>query len=438
MINSYAVYSDYIYYDSKVETNKYLLIEDSKIIGLYDKIDENIKVYRREKSAIFPGLYNTHTHLPMVYFRGLADDLELTDWLKHHIWPAENKWLSDEFVYDASMLAICELIRSGTVAANDMYFYSNKIADAIIESGIKGVVGMGVLDFPTKFAKSTEEYLKKVEKGIEKYANILSLKISISPHAPYTVSPDNFKKCINMAQKYDTLIHTHLSESAWEIEEIEKRYGKSPVFLMDEAGLFDTKSIVAHCVHLTDNEIELLGKKKVNISHCLESNMKLASGFSPVKKLLDAGANVSIGTDGAASNNDLDILAEMSTVAKFHKAYSSDATALNVEKVIDMATADAAKSIGFNNSGILKSGFDADFMVISLDNPHSTPLYNIKSHLVYSAKSSDVTDLFIMGKPVMLNKKLTTIDEKMVLEKAKYWTNKIKRYNHFLGEVDAL
>ncbi|MGA1862692.1 amidohydrolase family protein [Deferribacter thermophilus] len=426
-----AVYADFIYYDESFIKNSYLLIENSYIKGVSNEInkDEFDEIIIKENSIIFPGFINTHTHLPMVYFRGLADDLPLMDWLQNHIWPAENKWLNDEFVYDASLLAACELIRCGTICANDMYFYSDSIAKALSKAGIKVVVGAGVLDFPTKFAKNINEYLNKAQLLIDKYNDNELVKVAICPHAPYTVSPESYKKCISFAEKNNIILHTHLAETEWEIKEILNKYGKSPITLMNEVGMFDAKSIFAHMVHLNNKEIELIGKKSVNVSHCLESNLKLASGFAQVKAMLEAGANVSIGTDGAASNNDLDILAEASTVAKFHKALNNDATALNAKTVLDMLTINAAKGLYLDKMGKLKEGYYADFIVINLNKPHLQPMYNPISHLIYSAKSTDITDVFINGKHVLKDGVITTIDENEVIEKAKYWSNKIKNNN---------
>ncbi|KAA0257432.1 amidohydrolase family protein [Deferribacter autotrophicus] len=424
-----AIYAKYIYYDGKIVEDSYLLINDEKVEKVVKEIPENqkydYKIIERSNSAIFPGFINTHTHLPMVYFRGLADDLPLMEWLQKYIWPAENRWLSDEFVYDATLLAACELIKSGTICANDMYFYSDSIAQALINAGVKGVLGAGVLDFPTKFAKNPDEYLDKAKLLIEKYRDNDLINIAICPHAPYTVSPENYKKCIAFAERYGLVIHTHLAETEWEVNEIYNKYGKTPLKLMDEVGMLDTKSIFAHMVHLTDEEIEVAGKKKVNISHCLESNFKLASGFARVKELLDKGANVSIGTDGAASNNDLDILVEASVVTKFHKAYSGDATALDAKTALDMLTINAAKGLYLENTGQIKEGNFADFIIVNLDKVHLQPLYNPVSQLIYAAKSSDITDVFINGKHIMENRKILTIDEEEVLDKAKYWGKKI-------------
>jgi len=420
-----AYKSRYIYFDGKVLEDMYLIF-DEKVIGISDNPEDAEKIYEKEHSIIMPAFINTHTHLPMSLFRGLADDIPLMDWLKNYIWPAESKYLSEEFVYDATLLAACEMIHSGTVCGNDMYFYSKSIGEAIKKAGLKVVLGAGILDFPTKFGKDIDDYLNNALKLYEYFKGDRDVKIALSPHAPYTVSPESYKRCIKFAEKYDLLIHTHLGETMDEVNNIKQKYGKTPVLLMDEVGLFDTKSIVAHMVHLTEEEIDVVGKKSANISHCLESNLKLGSGFANIKKYMDAGANVSIGTDGSASNNDLDMLGELSTVAKFHKGLNLDPTVLDAATVIDMATKNAARGLFWENCGELKKGFYADFIVVKFDDPFTVPVFNPVSQVVYSAKSRNIVDLFVNGDPVMMNGKITTIDENEVIEKARWWGDKIQ------------
>lgn len=421
-----ALFADYIYFDGHVETSKYLIINNNLIEGLTDAPSPDCKVVERKNSAIFPGLINTHTHLPMSIFRGLADDLKLMDWLQNHIWPVESKWLSDEFVYDAALLSAVEMIRCGTVCANDMYFFSSNIAAALERCGLRGVVGVGVLDFPTKTGKGADDYIAKGKALYEQYKAHETIDIALCPHAPYTVSPDNYRKCVEFCAGNDILLHTHLLEAPSERELIVNKYGKSPVEILNEAGAFDIKAVFAHSIHLTDDEIELIGSKGVSIAHCIESNLKLASGFAPVKQMLDAGVNVTIGTDGQASNNDIDMIGEMSTAAKFHKAFSHDATALDAKTVLNMATKNAAKALGLEGCGELKAGGKADLFVVSFDSVHTTPVYNPVSHLIYSAGRSDVTDVYVNGKCLMENGVITVIDENEIKEKARSWASKIK------------
>jgi 5-methylthioadenosine/S-adenosylhomocysteine deaminase len=421
-----AIFADYIYYNGQIETYKYLIIDNNIIKGLSKTAPIDCKIVERKNSAIFPGLINTHTHLPMSIFRGLADDLELMEWLQKHIWPVESKWLSEEFVYDATLLSAVEMIRCGTVCANDMYFFSHKIAEALENCGLRGTVGVGVLDFATKTGKGADDYIEKGQILYDRFRDHDTINVALCPHAPYTVNPENYRKCVEFCAKNDIVLHTHLLEAPTEREQIVTRYGKSPVEILNEAGAFDIKSIFAHSIHLTDEEIALIGSKGISTAHCIESNLKLASGFSPVKKMLDAGVNVTIGTDGQASNNDIDMIGEMRTTALFHKAFNSDATALDANTVLNMATKNAAKALGLENCGELKEGNKADFFVISFDSAHTTPVYNPVSHLIYSAGRSDVTDVYVNGKCLMDNGTITIIDENEVKAKARSWAKKIK------------
>jgi 5-methylthioadenosine/S-adenosylhomocysteine deaminase len=427
MNNTFCIYSDYIYYNNNIEQNKYLYVENGIVKGIFNSPKNDTDTYVRNNAAIFPTFINTHTHLPMVYFRGLADDLPLHDWLRKYIWPNESKWLTEEFVYDATLLSLCEIVHCGTTIVNDMYFYSNKIIEAINKIGINAVIGAGILDFPTKFAKNIEEYLNIARNLYEISQNFHNIKVAVCPHSLYTVCPENFKKSLTFAHQYNLQIHSHLSESKWEISEIQKRYNKRPVELFNELGILESASIFAHCIYLNEAEISLLGKNNANIAHCLESNLKLGNGFSPIKDLMKAGCNITIGTDGAASNNDLDMIGEISSVAKSHKGNNLDPTILDANTVFNMASLNGAKALGFNNKGILKENNSADFFVISLNKAHAVPIYNIVSHLIYGAKSCDIIDVFNNGIPIMINKKILCLDEEAVIEKARWWGNKIRK-----------
>ncbi|MBZ4672007.1 amidohydrolase family protein [Deferribacteraceae bacterium V6Fe1] len=422
-----AIKAKYIYYNNKIHTDKFLLINNNLIEGISNQLtDGEYEVLDKGNSGIFPAFINTHTHLPMSYFRGLADDLPLKSWLEEHIWPAESKMLNEEFVYDATTLAAAEMIRSGTICANDMYFFSKYIGKALKDVGLRGVVGGGVLDFPTKFAKNSDEYLRRIEELIEEFENDELINISICPHAAYTVNPDNYKKCIDFANKYNIQIHTHLAETEWEVNEISNRYGKTPVRLFDEIGLFDTNTIFAHVIWVDDEEIEILGRKKANIAACVKSNLKLASGFIKAQKLQEAGANITIATDGNASNNSLNMFEEMSTFAKTQKGLNLNPTIMNAENVFNMSTKNAAKALNLSKCGELKKGNFADFMIVSFDDINMLPVYNPISHLVYTAEPSNVTDVFVNGQCLLKDRKFTTIDIEQVKEKAKYWSKKIR------------
>jgi 5-methylthioadenosine/S-adenosylhomocysteine deaminase len=384
-------------------------------------------VIKGEGKAVFPGLINTHTHAAMVYFRGMADDLPLNDWLKNHIWPAENRWLSPEFVSDAVELACLEMLKGGITTYNDMYFYEDAAGEATKRIGMRAVLGTGILDFPTVSAKTTDEYLENAERFVNNWKGDDLITPCIAPHAIYTCGPDTLKMSKAMAEKFGVPLHIHLSETEWEAEEVMVRYKKRPVEYLESLGFLDETVLAAHCIWVEDNEIELLAKRKVGVSHCMESNLKLASGFAPVVTMLLAGVKVTFGTDGAASNNDLNILSEMSTTAKVHKALSNDSTVLDAKTVLLMATRWGAEVLGLGDKiGSIEKGKVADIITINLKKPHLIPIYDVYSHIVYAAMASDVETVMVNGKIVLNEGRLRSVDEDEILMKAIEWQEKIK------------
>ena len=405
-----AYFADYIYYNHEVYEKAWLLVENDLIKGISTS-EQEVETYskhRFENSAIFPGLINTHNHLGMGMLRGIADDLPLMEWLNNYIWPTEEKVISPEFVFKSTLLSLAESIRSGVTCINEMYFLPLECKKAMETAGIRGVVGFGVLD-------STKRAFELADKS--ESSDLVSL--SICPHAPYTVPFNIMKECVAYAEKNKLMLHSHLAETLDEENQILERYGKRPVEYMLDAGAFDIPSIFAHCVHINDSDMKIMVDKKVNISHCLESNMKLASGFSPVVKMQKAGINVSIGTDGASSNNDISMIGEMNTVSKFHKAFNMDATALPAKQVLEMATSCGAKALYKDNIGNLVENNKADFFVLSFDAVHMTPVYNPISHLIYTAKDNDITDVFINGSHIMKDRKILTFDEEEMKQYAR-------------------
>lgn len=406
-----AFFADFIYYSSKIHKNSWLIVSTCGIIeGVTDTLENQAEYEIREfkNSAIFPGLINTHCHLGMGLFRGMADDLPLMTWLKEYIWPVEKKVLNAEFVYISTMISLAESIRSGVTCLNDMYFFPESSSKAFRDAGVRGLIGFGVFGNMEKSFQAADDF-----------NSCELLRPSIAPHALYTVKPDSLKMCVDFARSKNFLIHTHLAETLDETKEIKEKYGKTPTELMDETGAFDHKSIFAHCVHLSQSDIDLLGRKKVNVSHCLESNLKLASGLAPIKTLMDKGANVSIGTDGASSNNDQSMIGEMASVSKFHKALNMDATALPAQTVLEMATKNAATALGYDKIGSLEKGYLADFFVLSFDTARMTPVYNPLSHLIYAAESNDVTDVYVKGSPIMADRTILTFDEESLKTEAR-------------------
>lgn len=385
------------------------------------------KIISGKNRAVLPGLINTHTHAAMVYFRGMADDLPLKEWLEKHIWPAENKWLSPEFVSDATELACLEMLKAGITTYSDMYFFEDASAGAAKKLGMRAVLGAGIVDFPTISGKNADEYLGKAEKFIEKWNKDELIVPCIAPHSIYACGPETLTKVKKIADKYNVPIHIHVSEAKWEVDELGKKYGRRPVEHLYKLGFLDEKIVAVHCIWLNDNEIEMLAKHKVGVSHCIESNLKLGSGIAPVPQMLKAGIKVTFGTDGAASNNDLNILSEMSTAAKVHKAVSGDPTVLDAKTALLMATRWGAEVLGLGEiTGSLEKGKAADIVTVNLDKPHLTPLYDIYSHIVYSSMASDVETVFVNGKLVVDNGKICTADEEDILLKAKEWRNKIR------------
>ncbi len=385
------------------------------------------QIIRGEGRVVMPGLINTHTHAAMVYFRGIADDLPLTEWLNNHIWPAENRWLSPEFISDAVELACLEMLKGGITTYNDMYFFEDAAGEACKKMGMRAVLGSGILDFPTVSAKSADEYLDNAERLVLKWKDDELITACIAPHALYTCGTDTLKKSKARAEKLSAPIHIHLSETEWEVGEIRSRYNARPVEYLAEIGFLDETVSAAHCIWLDSREIELLARHRVGVAHCIESNLKLASGFAPVADMLSAGVRVSFGTDGAASNNDLNILSEMSTAAKIHKALSKNPTVLDARTAVLMATRWGAEILGLGDKvGSLEKGKRADIISMNLRKPHLTPLYNIYSHIVYTALASDVEMVMVNGRIVVNSGKLTSADEEAILSKAEEWYGKIR------------
>lgn len=376
--------------------------------------------------ALMPGFVNTHTHAAMVYMRGMADDMPLMQWLENHIWPAEGRWMSAEFVADAVELACLEMLKAGVTTFCDMYFFQDMAAEAARSMGMRAVLTSGVIDFPTKTTTGPDDCLAKAEAQILRYKGDTMITSGIGLHSAYTCSAETIKKARDLALKHDVLVNIHLAETEWEAGELVRRYCSPPAAYLNAIGLFDARTIASHCVWLGDEEIDLLARKGVAVSHCLESNLKLASGIASVGKMLKAGVKVTIGTDGAASNNDLDVMAEMSAAAKLHKAISRDATVIDAKTALRMATAWGAEGLGLTNVGRLVKGMAADMILIEMNKPHLVPMYNVASHLVYSARSSDVHTVMVGGRVVVEGGRHVGADEAAIMERAKQWGERIK------------
>ncbi len=383
-----------------------------------------------DNRVLLPGLINTHCHAAMVYFRGLADDLPLKEWLENHIWPAEAKWLTPEFVYDATELACLEMLKAGITTYNDMYFFGDSTARATKAMGMRASLGAGIIDFPTVAASTLDEYLGNAERFIANWKGDDLIYPCLAPHGAHTCGPETLRRSKELADRLDVQLHMHLSETQWEVSEMVSRYGKRPVEHLESIGFLSANVVAAHCVWLSDHEIELLAERKVGVSHCIESNLKLASGIAPVPRMLESGIKVTLGTDGAASNNDLNILSEMSTAAKLHKAISNDPTMLDSKTALLMATRWGAEALKLGDKiGSIEKGKEADIISINLRKPHLSPIYDIYSHIAYSAMASDVETVMVRGRILIRNGSHVNGVEDSIMQKASKWQSRIAGYN---------
>jgi len=374
---------------------------------------------------IMPGLINTHTHAAMSCFRGLADDIPLMQWLQEYIFPVEAK-LTPDMVYQSTLLSICEMIKSGTTGFNDMYLFAKEVARAAAQSGMRAWIGEVLYDFPSPNYGKLENGFIYMRELFAAYEDNDLVTITVNPHAVYTCSPDLLQGLGALAEEKNALYHIHLSENEDEVTTCRKRYGVSPVQHLENLGLLNERVVAAHCVMIDDEEIELLARRGVKVAHCQESNMKLASGAAPIRKMLAAGVKVGIGTDGAASNNDVDMFAEMDSVAKIQKVIIMDPTAMTAEQTLHAATLGGAETLGAEQQiGSLAVGKKADMIVLNMNQPHLTPLYNVPSHLVYAARGADVVHSVIDGKVIMENRKLLSIDEEELLADMRQMGEKI-------------
>ncbi len=379
-----------------------------------------------DQSVLMPGLINTHTHAAMTLFRGYADDLPLSEWLTNRIWPAEEKWVNESFVQAGTDLACAEMIESGTTCFNDMYFFPDVVARRAEQARMRACVGMIIIDFPTVWARDADEYLRKglAMKDDIRHSNLITA--NFSPHSPYTVSDEPLRRIAALSEELDCQIQMHIHETDREINESMARYGVRPLERLGQLGLLGPRLMAIHMTRLLDGEVDTLAEQGVHIVHCPESNLKLASGFCPVRTLVGAGVNVAIGTDGPSSNNDLDMLSEMHTASLLAKGVSDDPTALNAWAALKSATLNGAKALDIDHLvGSIEVGKQADLITLDLSDCATQPVFNPVSQVVYSAARSQVSNVWINGARVLANGELTTIDKGEVCYNARQWRDKI-------------
>lgn len=376
--------------------------------------------------AVVPGLINTHTHVPMSLFRGIADDLDLNEWLTKYIFPAEAKNVNEEFVRVGTRLGLAEMIRGGTTTYCDMYYFEDAIAEETKKAGVRGVLGETVIQFPVADNKTPGEALAYADRFITKWQNDPLIVPAIAPHAPYTVSTDDLKRVRQLSDKRNAPVLIHVAETKKERDDIFAKYGKTPVDYLSSIGFLSDRTIIAHSIWVTDEEIGILAKENVGVGHCPQSNMKLASGVAPVPAMLKANVAVGLGTDGAASNNDLNMWEEIDTAAKLHKNHTGDPKVVNAEQAFEMATIRGARALHLDKIiGSIEAGKRADIAIVDLDTLHQTPFYNIYSALVYSTKAADVDTVVINGRIVMKGRRLLTLDENAIKIDANAYRDKI-------------
>ena len=417
--------------EKRVITNGAVAVDKDKIVAV-DKASEIARLFSSKQTinadgkVVIPGLINTHTHIPMTLFRGIADDLDLQEWLTKYIFPAEAKNVTEDFVRVGTRLGLAEMIRGGTTTFCDMYYFENAVADETQKAGVRGVLGETVIDFPVPDNKTWNEAMTYTEKFLDKWKNNPLIVPAIAPHAPYTVSTEHLLDVKKLSDKTNAPIVIHVAETQKEVDDSLATKKLRPVDYLASLNFLNDKVIAAHVVFATDEELDLLKKFGVGIAHNPQSNMKLASGVAPVPQMLKMNLPVGLGTDGAASNNDLDMWEEMDTAAKLHKVFMKDPKVVSAEQAFEMATIRGARALHLEDLiGSLETGKLADIVVVDFDSLHQTPYFNIYSALVYSTKASDVNTVIVNGKVIMRERRLLTLSESDIKKSANAYRTKI-------------
>lgn len=407
-----------------------VLIRNGRIVAIMPQAEARALTARETVElpgrALIPGLVNAHGHAGMTLLRGIADDLPLHTWLQDHIWPLEGEWVSEEFVQHGSQLAMAEMLRGGTTCFADMYFFPEAVARAATQAGMRVQLASPVFDFPSAWGRDADDYISKATRLHDEYRNSQLVSMAFGPHAPYTVSDAPLQRIVMLAEELDIPVHMHIHETAQEVDDAVREHGRRPLQRLLELGLPGPRLLAVHATQLNGEEVSLLAETGSHVVHCPQSNLKLASGFCDVQRLHDAGVNVALGTDGAASNNDLDLFAEMQSAALLAKAVSGDASALPAHQALRMATLNGARAMGLDDRiGSLEPGKQADLCAVNLDTLNTWPVYNPVSQLVYSSRSDQVTDVWIGGERVLAGGEHRTINISALREHVMRWRDRL-------------
>ncbi len=412
----------------------FVAVRGERIVAVGDAAALKAGKYRAGRAIdargkiVLPGLINAHTHVPMTLFRGIADDLDLQEWLTRYIFPAEAKNVTRDFVVAGTRLGLAEMIRGGITTYVDMYYFEDAIAEETKKAGVRAVLGETVIDFPVPDNKTWAAALSYTEAFLKRWKGDALITAAIAPHAPYTVSTQHLGEARALAEKYDSPIVIHIAEAPTETESSLKTFQARPVPYLERIGFLSSRVIGAHVVHVNEEEIGILKRREVGVVHCPQSNMKLSSGAAPVPQMLKTGLRVGLGTDGAASNHDLSLWEEMDTAAKLHKLVTMNPTVVSAPQALEMATIGGARAIHREKEiGSLEVGKRADLIMVDPSALHLTPMYNLYSHLVYAAKASDVTDTIVNGRVLMRNRRLLTLDEEAIKAAARRFQQQVSR-----------
>ncbi len=416
---------------TKIYNNYAVVIHDGKILDVLpeDKVEGKYSsddVQRLTDHALLPGFVNAHTHSPMVLFKGLADDLPLMEWLNDHIWPAERQWLNDEFIADGTELAIAEMIHNGTTCFNEHFFFPQVMSKVTEQYKLRACIGATIINFPTNWSKDENDGFKKFQSFYENMPKNDLLTASLAPHAPYSVTDNILEKINHFAGENNLTIHMHVHETAHEVNESLETIGKRPLRRLYDLGLLSERFQCVHMTQIDDEDVELLTETAAHVTHCPESNLKLASGYCPVDLFLKKRINVALGTDGAASNNNLDIIGELRSAAFIGKTISKSAAAVSAAEVLRMATLNGAKALGLvDKIGSIEIGKAADLIAINLNHFNTRPIYNPISQIVYSANNTQITDVWVAGVQLLKNQQLVLMDEDQLQAKASKWQQRL-------------